>query len=140
MKYKNLFLMLVTVTALTGCATNSSQKANDKKPPYANNVQILMYDSAPRPKTDHVDVYDTKLPGKPYKVIALMTYEARPDEEIVVTRAVLYRARQMGAQGVIDATTVLTNQQDPLVFGSRGGFGGGSKTRCVFRFQAIVYE
>ena len=58
---------------------------------------MSIYDSSPRPKTAHLDVYDTKAPERPYKVIALLTCEGAPKEEAAMTTAILYRARMMGA-------------------------------------------
>ncbi len=101
---------------------------------------MSIYDSSPRPKTAHLDVYDTKAPERPYKVIALLTCEGAPKEEAAMTTAILYRARMMGADAVMSAEAAVTREGGGFILGPSGGFGGGSNTRCVFRARAIVYE
>ncbi len=107
MKSEYLILSLAAAFALAGCASNSSQKDYEKPPPKADRVQILMIDNA-RPKTDHLDVYGSNPPQRPYKVIALLTCEGAVDQEVVMTAAIYYRARQIGADAVINAGTLTT--------------------------------
>ena len=143
MKNKIQILLMAVAVVLAGCATDNSKQSQpraEKAPRYANNVKVLMYDSSTRPTTDHLDFYDANPPERPYKVIALLTYEANPDEEVVVKTAIYYRARQIGAEAVMNANTVFMKVQDPFFLGTGGGFGGGGRTRCIFRVKAIVYE
>lgn len=98
-----------------------------------------MYDPTPRPKTTRLDIYDTKPPTRPHHVIALLTCEGAPKEEAAMTMAIMYRARMMGADAIMRADTSFTQEGGGIIVGPRGGFGGGSNTRCVFRARAIVY-
>jgi hypothetical protein len=92
-----------------------------------------MYDQAQRPKTTHLDVYDAKPPQRPYKVIALLTCEGGVDQEVVMTRAIYYRARQLGADGVLNAPA------DHPELSTLNITRGVMQPRCVFRAKAIVY-
>jgi hypothetical protein len=139
MKKQILLTALGLALIVAGCAT-SSQQDGETPPKHAKRVQVSIYDSTPRPKTTHLDVFDTKAPERPYKAIALLTCEGAPKEEAAMTTAILYRARMMGADAVMSADAAVTREGGGFIFGPSGGFGGGSNTRCVFRARAIVYE
>jgi uncharacterized protein YceK len=132
MKSKILLMSLAVALIVAGCSTTSEQSRPETKQPKADRVQILMYDTTTRTKTTHLDIYDTKPPERPYKVIALLTCEGAVDQEVVMTTAILYRARQIGADGVISAGTTTIMKEGALV--------GGTSARSVFRYRAIVYE
>jgi len=140
MKNKKLLMSLAAAFAVAGCANTPSEQSDEKPPDKANRVEVLMYDNTPRPKTARLDVYELEPPQRPYKVIALLTCEGAVDQEVVMTKAIFYRARQIGAEGVMSAGTISTQQGDALIIGRGWGFGGGGSTRCVFRARAIVYE
>jgi uncharacterized protein YceK len=129
----NLLISLAVALAVAGCSTTPEQSRPETKPPKADRVQVLMYDTTARTKTSHLDIYDTKPPERPYKVIALLTCEGAPKEEAVMTTAIFYRARQIGAEGVMNAGTMNNSGSaiDALL---------GSSARCVFRYRAIVYD
>jgi hypothetical protein len=131
----SLALTLVVIS----CATTSQQHDAEAPPKHAKRVQVAIYDPTTRPIAAHLDVYDMKPPERPYKVIALLTCEGAPKEETAMTTAIFYRARMMGADAVMSANTSFTQEGGGFVFGPRGGFGGGTDTRCVFRARAIVY-
>jgi hypothetical protein len=139
MKTQKLFVSLVLALVASGCATTPQQQGVEAPPKHANRVQVAIYDSSPRPKTAQLDVYDTKLPQRPYKAIALLTCEGAPKEEAVMTTAIFYRARMLGADAVMSEPTSFTQEGGGFILGSNGGFGGGTSTRCVFRAIAIVY-
>jgi hypothetical protein len=138
MKIRTLLIPLALALVVTGCAT-SPQDA-ETPPKHAQRVQIVMYDTTARPKAAHLDVYDMKPPERPFKVIGLLTCEGAPKEEATMTTAIFYRARMMGADAVLSANTSFGQEGGGFVIGPRGGFGGGSSTRCVFRARAIVYS
>lgn len=140
MKRRTLLTSLSLAMVVAGCGTTSQQQGAGEPPEYADRAQVAMYDSSTRPQTSHVDVYDTTPPQRPYKVIALITCEGAPRHEAVMTTAILYRARTIGADAVMNADTAFTQKGGGVIWSRRGGFGGGSETRCVFRARAIVYE
>jgi len=140
MKKQHTLTSLVLALVVAGCGTTPKEQDTEKPPRHAKRVQVAVYDSTERPKTAHLEVYDTKPPQRPYKVIALLTCEGAPKEEAAMTTAILYRARMMGADAVMSANTSFTQEGGGFIFGGNGGFGGGVNTRCVFRAKAIVYE
>jgi hypothetical protein len=77
-----------------------------------------------------------------------LTCEGAVDQEVVMTTAIFYRARQIGADGVMGAGTITTMKEGTLNVADTVGKQimmnavglGGSGARCVFRYRAIVYE
>jgi len=72
------------------------------------------------------------MPTRPFKVIALLTCEGARDEEAVMTNAIHYRAKLMGADAVI-AGAVSAQDDYNQASGHRG-------SRRVYRARAVVYE
>jgi hypothetical protein len=136
---RSLLTSLAFATLVVGCATTPPQPAPEKKPRKAARVEVLMYDSATRPATAHLDVYDKTPPERPHRVTALLTCEGAVDQEVVMTAAIFYRARQIGADAVIKLETIYTQPKDPAILAG-SVFGSGTGTRCVFQYRAIVYE
>ena len=105
-----------------------------------------MYDSSPRIPTTNLDVCDSAT-QRPHKVIALLTCEGAVNQEVVMTRAIFYRARQIGADAVTNAGTITTQSETTVnvaqTFGQQimmNAVGmGGSQARCIFRYYALVY-
>jgi len=147
MKNTNLLLSLIAAFAVAGCAGTPSQQSHESPPPKASRVQILMYDTTPRPATSHLDVCGSTPPQRPYKVIALLTCEGRVDQEVVMDTAIYYRARQMGADAVVNAGTITTQREGTVNVADTVGKQllmnavgvGGSGARSVFRVNALVY-
>lgn len=137
-KYAIVSLTVAILTA--GCASTSQ----DDPPPKANRVQVLVYDTTPRQKAQRLDVYaQNQEPNRPYKKIALLTCEGRVDQEVVMTQAIFYRARMIGADGVIDAGAIPSGSHGSVgVFGNNYGANAfaNQTDRCVFREYAIVYS
>ena len=134
-----LILPLLLFTLL-GCTSPSTQKDTEKAPPKADRVQQLIYDSTPRQQTSHLDVYEAKPPQKPYKVIALLTCEGAVDQEVVMTTAIFYRARQLGADGIMTAEAQTYKEPGSIAIGNGWGFANSGSTRFIFRARAIAYE
>lgn len=123
-------MSLAAALLAVGCSSTQSQQNHEEPPPKANRVQVLMYDTTPRLKAEHFDIYGPSRPKRHYKIIALLTCEGAVDQEVVMTRAIYYRARLIGADGVMEAgnTTIVGT-----------GWSGGSSLRTIFRDYAIVY-
>ena len=125
-------VLILAAALFAGCATQSSQPGAEKPPRHAGRVKILMYDSSPRNKSNHFEILDgTLLIQKPFKEIALLTCDGTPNQEQVMTGAIIYRARMMGADAVI--TLQRNGYQEGI-----GPFGGGNG-RSVYRAKAIVW-
>jgi hypothetical protein len=130
---KMAIVSLLAMVLASGCASTSSQQGHEQPPPKANRVQVAMYDTTPRAPTTSLDYYGVNRPTRPYKVIALLTCEGAPDQEVIMTAAIYYRARQMGANAVQDAGTIRTMSMGYYFFYS------APNPRCTFRDYAIVY-
>jgi S-formylglutathione hydrolase FrmB len=147
MKNIILFLSLIAAFAVAGCASTPSQQSHENPPPKAKRVQVLRYDTTPRPATVHLDVLASAPPQRPYKVIALLTCEGAVDQEVVMTTAIYYRARQLGADAVMNAGTITTQKEGTVNVADTVGKQimmnavglGGSGARSVFRVNALVY-
>lgn len=130
MKIQTLLTSLVFVLVVTSCATSQKQSDADAPPKFAKRVKVLIYDSTPRIKTAHLDIYEEKAPEKTYKPIALLTCDGNSREELVMTEAIFYRARQLGADAVVRGS--VSGSTPPLGF----VFGG---MNYQYRATAIVY-
>ena len=126
MKIQNLLMSLTLALVVTGCVTTTPQQGSEAIPRHAKRVQVALYGSTPRPSTTSLDVYDAS-PARPYKEIALLTCDGENSEEGVMTQAILWRARKIGADAVVRL------QPDTR----HGGFG--IPNGKIYRYTAIVY-
>jgi len=110
---------------LAGCTTPGP----DTPPPHMSRVKVLMYDHTPRTMTAKLD-FCNRPPTKPHKVIALITCEGAYHEEVVMMEAIHFKARQIGADGVIRADTAQATT----------GSGPAAGGRSLYRAEAFVYE
>ena len=136
MKLSKTFLKLLAVGTVLACAFPSAfaqVKLATKPAPKAKRVQIVTYDTTPRAPTTSLDYCGFNPPRRPYKVIAVLTCEGAPNQEAVMTAAIYYRARQIGANAVQDAGTIRTVHMGYYFFYT------APARRCVFRDYAIVY-
>lgn len=139
---KTSLILISGLLLFEGCASDAPQAAVEKPPRFEDKVEVLIYDDTPRPPTAHLDIYEDNKPERKYKVIALITCEGAPKDEAPAVTAIFYRARQIGAEAVMGADTVTTEQENsPLLLGRNAwGFAGAGGARCVYRAKAIVYE
>ena len=86
-----------------------------------------------------------EVPGK-YEVIGIMTVAGKPGEEAAFIRAFLYRAADLGADGVIlyrtGVTTDLKGGSMGFIANGQGGFGSSIETKneANFRGEAIRFQ
>jgi hypothetical protein len=147
MNIRHLAPLLVIALSIAGCSSTPPQQSHEKPPPKANRVQILMYDTTPRTPTANLDICGSTEPTRPHKVIALLTCEGAVDQEVIMTTAILYRARQIGADAVMSAGTITTQREATVNVADTVGKQllmnavgmGGSGARSVFRLYALVY-
>jgi hypothetical protein len=130
---KIAMVSLLAMALAGGCASTSPQQGHEQPPPKANRVQVAMYDTTPRAPTTTLDYCGVNPPKRPCKVIALLTCEGAPDQEAIMTSAIYYRARQLGANAVQDAGTTRTVSMGYYYFYS------APSRRCTWRDYAIVY-
>jgi len=130
---KIIMAPLLAMALASGCASTSSLQSQERPPPKANRVQVAMYDATPRAPTTTLDYLGINPPRRPYRVIALLTCEGAPDQEAMMTAAICYRARQIGANAVQDAGTIRTMKMGYYYFYA------APNPRCLYRDYAIVY-
>ena len=133
---KTLVPILIIVSLLLGC--ESTQHYNRTK------VVTL---GTPLPKRPYgsVKLYQAKeeVSGN-YDVIAMMSVEGKAGEEAQFIKAFLYRAADLGAEGLIlyRVSFAAGTEGGGWILGKNGGFGLPSKTSqdAVFRGEAIHFK
>ena len=126
--------LLVIALILSACSTAPKQAA-DQPIKHADRVKVATYDSSPRPASARLDVYDLSRDAqanpapKAHKVIALLTCEGGAQEEAEMMNAIMYRARQLGADGVV----ILPPDRTYGLWSALG-------ERRIFSAKAIVYS
>jgi hypothetical protein len=123
-----LLTVIVSGLILAGCASNP-----DPPPKHMDRIKVLMYDSTRRAMTPRVELYDDT-PPKQNKVIALITCEGSYREEIVMKEAIIYKARQLGAEAVV------WKDFDKATAGGGSMYGFSAGGRRLFRGEAVVFE
>lgn len=119
---KNLIITTVMTALLIGCSS-MPQIASEKPPKHAKRVQVALFDSAARPPTTNLDIFDAANKVKrSHRLVATLTCDGPPSEEGVMINAIAYRARVLGAQAMI----ILP----------QGRFWTG---RRIYRAEAVVY-
>ena len=120
---------LVLSVLLMGCTTASVNSA-DPAPRYAGRIKVAIFDASTRPATTSLEVFDAP-PARPHKVIALLSHKAEPQDSALMLNAIAWRARQLGAQGLI----VLPPQET----GYRWNQWGAERGEPVYSGNAIVF-
>ncbi len=131
---KNLTTFILTTFLFIGCAT-SPQDASNRPPKHVGRVKTAAFDTTARQVTTELEVFDeTKKLDRPHKVIALLTAEGAANEEGDLVNAMMFKARQLGANAVVmlppdrpNAGVVFNNILQPA-------------DRRVFRGNAVVYK
>ena len=128
MKTKLSFILSI-LFVLTGCETTSTNIANPV-PRYGKSVQVAQYDQTPRNINPDFEVFASEASvRRPFKIIALVSRHANLQDEGLMMTAIAWRAKQLGADGMI----VLRAAGGGFELGN---FGGGQP---IFRAHAIVW-
>ncbi|MGC9944468.1 MAG: hypothetical protein ABSE48_21800 [Verrucomicrobiota bacterium] len=125
---------------LTGCY---SYDVNGSRPVrYASGVQVATYDSTPRQPSASVRAFQSPAEvQRPYHVIALLSREGYLRDEGLIVNALVWRAKQMGANGIILLNVTSEGGDQAFAFGANGSFlAGSSPAQCVFTANAIVFD
>ena len=109
-----------------GCRT-AYDPALGKPPEHASRVQVAILSSEPRSVTTAIEVLDAP-PSRPHRQLALITCDGESNEEGVMTQAIIFHARRIGANALIKMPSETR----------RGGFG--IPNGLIFRYTAIVYS
>jgi hypothetical protein len=135
-----LTIIALTSLIITGCY--STDPNGDKPIRYASSVQVAPYDSIQRAPSATIEVFQdaSAIGNRPYHVIALLTREGYPNDEGLITSALIWRAKHIGANGIILLNTSGGGQQS-FAFGNANGIiGSSSPGQIVFRADAIVFD
>jgi hypothetical protein len=130
---KKLIPLIAVVLLLTGCEST----------PHYNRTKVVTLGTAfPKKPYGSVKFYDAKeqVPGA-YDVVAIMSVEGKAGEEAQFIKAFLYRAADLGADGLIlyRVSMAAGIEGGGWVAGTHGGFGLPANTTqdAVFRGEAI---
>ena len=127
---KLLLSSLSTVLMLTGCTSTAPN--GEQVPRYAGRIEVAIYDTTVRPPVKSLDVFDDAASVKrPYKIIALLSHESKPSDSGRMMNAIAFRARQLGADGMIVLPPRATGYQ-------WNGYGGGPG-QPIYSAQAIIF-
>ena len=135
---KILFALLVSSLILTGC---HSYDVNSSRPVrYANGVKVLEYDHTQRAPSPTIQIFDRFNPAPAhYVALASLSRMGYLQDESLIDNALTWRARQLGANGII----LLPPEQSDYSAGfaianANGGFATGGSSQPVFRAVAIL--
>ena len=140
MKIRSFTFVLATGFLLMGC--HNYDLNGDKPVRYADSVQVVPYVSTSRPPAKTIQVFDSPSQIKqPYHVIALLMRSGKSNDEGLILKALIWRARHEGADGVILLGSQSDGGQQGFVFGnSRGVIGTSNPTEPVYHAQAIMFD
>ena len=132
-----IIFSIFCLALLTGCS--STNPSGDKPVRYASSVQVTPFGPLPSQPSPTIEVFQTEraIGNRPYHIIALLTREAFPRDEGLITSALIWRAQHIGANGIILLGSAGYTGQDIVVFRNFASSTGG---QTVFRANAIVFD
>jgi hypothetical protein len=85
---------------LAGCASTPDP---NEAPRYGTSVDVVSYDSTPRPFNPDIQVYynPNSVQGHPRHPIAQLVRVGWPNDQALIQNALIWRAKSLGADGVI---------------------------------------
>jgi len=85
---------------IAGCASTPDP---NEPPRYGTSVQVVSYDSTPRPFNPDVQVFSNPndVQGRPRHPIAQLVRVGWPNDQALIQNALIWRAKSLGADGVI---------------------------------------
>ncbi len=100
MSMKPFHVICLAGLLAAGCATTTDPYAPVR---YGDSVLVVSYDSTPRPFNPNIQVFSNPamLQGRPYHVIAELSREGWPNDQPLLMNALIWRAKSLGADGVI---------------------------------------
>jgi hypothetical protein len=131
-KISPILFAFVFLWLLTGCHTYDVNGTTPVR--YANTVQVISLDSTQRPFSKAIEIFQNpdELHGRAYRKIALLSHEGWPNDETLLVNALIWKAKSLGADGVI------------LMPSTRNGYEfnafAHSGVSYTFHAQAIVFD
>ena len=133
-----LSALIPTAAIITGC---HSYDVNGSRPVrYASGVQVRQYDFTQRSPSKHIEIFDQYHPvSGSYTEIAYLSHQGYLHDENLVENALVWRARQLGANGIILLPPGQGDTDPGIAFANQnGGFAIGESTQVIFRGIAII--
>ncbi|MCG3150280.1 MAG: hypothetical protein PCFJNLEI_03761 [Verrucomicrobiae bacterium] len=134
--------MALGLVLAVACSTSKSTHDEDGPLRYADSVQIARFDSENRPPSDNLELFQTaeQIGNRPYKTIALVSRTGLSSNEGLILNAIIYRAKLLGATGLIPAAEI-EKEHDKNTVNIRVGFRHfGDGPSKAFRYFALVFE
>jgi hypothetical protein len=134
---KPIHVLVVVLATLVSCGTPTPPGA-EKPVRYAAGVQVALYDSEKRSPTTQLEVYQSEksIETRPFRIIAMLTRNGHHEDEANIVNAIAWRARQLGAEGLILLPTVEPGRSVSAPFVN---IDEGHKGEPIFRAHAIVF-
>ena len=128
-------LILVCVSALILASCSST---GDKGPRYADSVQMVAYDTVSGRKINpNFQIYERESDVKrPFKVIAMLSRNAKPSDGAKMITAIAWRAQHLGA----DAMIILPPESTGWEFNAIGRYASFGQGEPIYRAHAIIFE
>ena len=91
------------VTVLLACGCRSTPPDPNAPPRYADKVQVISYDSTPRPFNPNIQVFSGygAMQGRSRHPIADLMKMGWPNDQALIMNALIWRAKSLGADGVV---------------------------------------
>ena len=124
----------------TGCRTYDVNGSVPVR--YATSVIVIPYDHIQRPVPLTIQIFDNfHVPPTNYVAIASLERNGHRNDAALIIGALEWRARQLGANGIILLGTEAGEYHPGIAFANvNGGFATGGSQEPVFRAIAISYE
>jgi len=138
---KTKFIILASVVVLlAGC---HNYDVNGTAPVrYANSVFVTVLDPSKRKPTKSIELFanEDKI-KRPHHVIAILSREGYLQDQGMIVNALIWRAKQLGAEGIILLGALGGNTSSGMIFGNGNGvIGSSSPDHGSFSATAVVFD
>jgi hypothetical protein len=91
------------VAVLLACGCRSAPPDPNAPPRYGEKVQVISYDSTPRPFNPNIQVFSGygAMQGRSRHPIADLMIVGWPNDQALIMNALIWRAKSLGADGVV---------------------------------------
>lgn len=98
-----LMIPTLCVAAIVAAGCASSTPDPNAPPRYGTSIQVVSYDSTPRPFNPDIQVFNNPndVQGRPRHPIAQLVRVGWPNDQALIQNALIWRAKSLGADGVI---------------------------------------
>jgi hypothetical protein len=138
---KTKFIILASIAMLlAGC---HNYDVNGTAPVrYANSVFVTAIDPTKREPSKSIQLFanEDKI-KRPHHVIAILSREGFLQDQGMIVNALVWRAKQLGADGIILLGAMGGNTSSGMILGNGNGvFGSSNPDHASFSATAIVFD